>query len=318
MVKNFSIEIAGVSKSYAGHRAVQNLSLEVREAEMFGFLGPNGAGKTTTIRLLLGLMRPDNGEIRLLGQNINGDEKAALAVRTRLGYLPDIARIEGSFRGGEWLDYLARLQVNQPDAHFRRELCDRLELSQTELKRKVSGFSRGMRQKLSIIQALQHRPSLLILDEPTEGLDPLSKRALFDLLEEARRRDGATVFFSSHILSEVERVCDRVALIKAGQLVATDSIATLRNRQTRRVEVFLREKIEEFGEQARKLPGAVEVAREGQRWRLAWQGELNSLLSLLSSCNPLDVVIEPPDLEDIFLGYYRQEITPPPSTSSPR
>lgn len=302
-----AIELENVCKNYGRHPAVRNLNLKVVQGEIFGFLGPNGAGKTTTIRLMLGLLHPDTGRVSLLGIEVGEKETTALTARARLGFLPDSARIDGGFFGVEWLDYLAALQDATPDPIYRRALMDRLELAQTDLQRRVKTYSRGMRQKLAIIQALQHRPDLIILDEPTEGLDPLAKRALFNMLSEARR-EGATVFFSSHVLSEVERLCDRVALIRRGQLVAIDSIAALRDRQTRRVEIaFANEPLPEteLSGLLEKITGSL-PHREGERWRLELKGDLNPLLNFLSHYPVKDLVIEPADLEDIFLSYYTQ------------
>jgi ABC-2 type transport system ATP-binding protein len=222
----------------------------------------------------------------------------------KLGFLPDVARIDGGYRGGEWLDYLAHLQFAAPDPEWRRSLCQRLELAQSDLDRKIRAYSRGMRQKLAIIQALQHQPTLLIMDEPTEGLDPLAKRALFDLLAEIRREHGTTIFFSSHILSEVERLCDRVALIRAGELATIDSIAALRQKMTRRVNISLKEIKPEFEAALRSLEGAEQLRREAENWWLDWRGDPNPLLKLLADWPVRDLTIEPADLEDIFLSYY--------------
>ena len=300
-----AIELAGVTKHYGSRLAISDLNLRVNQGEMFGFLGPNGAGKTTTIRLLLGLLHPEAGRVFLLGQELSAGKRESLSVRARLGFLPDIARIDGGFRGLEWLDYLAALQTKPLDPVYRRQLFEQLELAEADLQRQVKAYSRGMRQKLAIVQALQHRPALLIMDEPTEGLDPLAKRALFNLLSQARQ-NGATVFFSSHVLSEVERLCDRVALIRAGQLVALDSIANLRERQTRRVEVAFESEALPQAEMAALFEQATGslAQREGERWRLILKGELNPLLQLLAQHPVKDLVIEPADLEDIFLSYY--------------
>jgi ABC-2 type transport system ATP-binding protein len=292
-----ALELTGVSKSYGKRPAICKLSMKVNSGEIFGFLGPNGAGKTTTIRLLLGLLKPDLGEIRLLGQKLDR------RIMAKVGFLPDVARIDGGFRGQEWLQYLAALQPCDPA--FQRELCERLELSQGDLSRKISQYSRGMRQKLAIIQALQHRPALLIMDEPTEGLDPLAKRSLFDLVKEARQNFGATIFFSSHVLSEVEKLCDRVALIRNGKLIATDTIADLRERQLRRVEITLQTPSDSFLPALHQLTNTANLSHDNERIRLEWRGDLNPLLSLLNTHPVRDLIIEPTDLESIFLSYYK-------------
>ena len=207
-------------------RALTDLSLEVHEGEIFGFLGPNGAGKSTTIRLLLGFLHATSGRAQVLGHDIATESEE---IRRRTGYLPGGIAFYDSMTGNEQLRYLAALD-GQP-APLRDELIDRMELSQRDLGRQIRDYSRGMRQKIGIIQAFQNDPELAILDEPTEGLDPLMQRSFYDILED-RKRAGRTIFFSSHILSEVERVCDRVAIVREGELVAlTDVAGSARRRR---------------------------------------------------------------------------------------
>ena len=211
--------------------ALEGLDIEVHAGEIFGFLGPNGAGKSTTIRILLGFLHPTAGAATILGHDVVRD---SLAIRRQVGYLPGGISLYDSMNGLGLLDYLADL-YGRP-APLRDGLIDRLELSDADLRRPVRDYSRGMRQKIGIIQALQHDPELAILDEPTEGLDPLMQNAFLAVLEE-RRRAGRTVFFSSHVLSEVERVCDRVAIIRGGLLVALAPVATLLAHRRRHVEM---------------------------------------------------------------------------------
>src|SRR3990170_4160396 len=212
-------------------RALHELTIGVEEGEIFGFLGPNGAGKTTTIRLLLGLLHPTSGGARVLGHDICG---GSIAIRAATGYLPGGIALYDTLTGEQMLDYLGSL-YGRPTSH-RADVADRLEMSARTLKRPVRDYSRGMRQKIGIIQALQHDPELAILDEPTEGLDPLMQRAFYDLLDE-RRKAGRTVFFSSHVLSEVERLCDRVAIIRAGEMVALSNVPELLAHRKRHVEM---------------------------------------------------------------------------------
>ena len=204
-----AISADGLTKHYAAGgrtiRALEDLTIEVREGEIFGFLGPNGAGKSTTIRLLLGFLHPTAGRATVLGLDIVRD---SVAIRGRTGYLPGGIALYDGLTGERQLDYLGELS-GRPSVR-RAELCDRLELSPRTLARPIRDYSRGMRQKIGIVQALQHDPELAILDEPSEGLDPLMQRAFYDILD-GLRADGRTIFFSSHVLSEVERVCDRVA-----------------------------------------------------------------------------------------------------------
>src|SRR5687767_7271526 len=212
-------------------KALESLDITVREGEIFGFLGPNGSGKSTTIRLLLGFLHPTAGAGRVLGLDIVRD---SVAIRRRVGYLPGGIALYDTLSGERLLDYLAELS-GRP-AVRRGELCDRLELSARTLRRLVRDYSRGMRQKIGIIQALQHDPELAILDEPTEGLDPLMQRSFYEILDSLKAA-GRTIFFSSHVLSEVERVCDRVAIVRAGRLVALEETAALLARRKRNVQM---------------------------------------------------------------------------------
>ncbi len=209
-----AISTRALTKHYGSVEALTDLSLDVRQGEIFGFLGPNGAGKSTMIRTLLGFLHPTSGGASVLGMDVATD---SVEIRRLTGYLPGGIALYDSLSGEEVLDYLVDLQGREP--HRRAELCERLELPASVLKRKVRDYSRGMRQKIGVVQALQHDPELAILDEPTEGLDPLMQHAFYRILDDLRR-EGRTVFFSSHVLSEVERLCDRVAIIRAGRLMA--------------------------------------------------------------------------------------------------
>ncbi len=297
-----AISLTRVSKRYGTLDAVTDLNLAVAAGEVMGFLGPNGAGKTTTIRLLLGFLRPSAGSVRLLGHDM-ADAAASLHARSRAGYVPDVAGLDPAATGLWLLDELARLQRRPPVD--REQLVDALELRAQDLRRPMGRLSRGTRQKINIVQGLQHRPDLLILDEPTEGLDPLAKRALFGLLRQAHAR-GATIFFSSHVLSEVEDLCDRVALIRRGRLVAVDRIDDLRAHMQRRVTVQLGRDAGEAEAQLARLPDVTALHRTGDRWQFL-AGDLPAVLRLLATLPVEDVTIEPPSLEDVFLQYYRPE-----------
>lgn len=297
------IETAGLTKHYGGGRrlrpqarvrALSDLSIEVREGEIFGFLGPNGAGKTTMIRLLLGFLHPTAGDARVLGHDIRGDN---LELRRDIGYLPGGIALYDTLTGEQVLDYLARL-YGRPTP-LRSELADRLEMPVATLRRQVRDYSRGMRQKIGIIQALQHDPSLAILDEPTEGLDPLMQRVFYDILE-GRRRAGRTIFFSSHVLSEVERVCSRVAIIREGVLVALEDVAALLARRRRYVEI-------RFEGAAPALEGVAGVSAVVERDGLLTcqlEGDIKPFLSAIAGASIRDLTIEPARLEDAFLEYY--------------
>jgi beta-exotoxin I transport system ATP-binding protein len=274
--------------------ALSDLTIDVRAGEIFGFLGPNGAGKSTTIRILLGFLHPSAGSARVLGHDVVTD---GLAIRGRTGYLPGGIALYDTMSGADLLDYLARL-YGRP-APLRAELVERLELSAADLRRPVRDYSRGMRQKVGIIQALQHDPELAILDEPTEGLDPLMQHAFYGLLED-RRRAGRTVFFSSHVLSEVERVCDRVAIIREGRLVAAASVEQLLARRRRHVEL-------RFEGPAPSLDGVPGISVTDVRPGLVLadlEGDVAPFLAALQGIAVRDLLIEPARLEEAFLEYY--------------
>ncbi len=292
-----AIVTRGLSKRYGRSgepRALDDLSVEVREGEIFGFLGPNGAGKSTMIRLLLGFLHPTAGSASVLGLDV---ERDSVAIRRRIGYLPGGIAFWDGLTGERLLDELADLSGRPPTR--RAELLERLELSEATLGRLVRDYSRGMRQKVGIVQALQHDPELAILDEPTEGLDPLMQRAFYDMLDELRAA-GRTIFFSSHILSEVERVCDRVAIVRAGRLVALEEIPALLARRKRNVEMRL-------SGPAPALAGVagvseVHVAEGWLTCRL--EGDIGPFLAAIAGAPIADMTIEPARLEEAFLEFY--------------
>jgi ABC-2 type transport system ATP-binding protein len=299
-----ALSLRAVTKRYGDLTAVADLSLDVEPGEILGFLGPNGAGKTTTIRLLTGFLRPTSGTVQLLGHDLN-DGRAAMAARARLGFVPDVAGLDTTATGRGLLDDLAALQGRPPVE--RERIIAALDLNPGDLRRPMGRLSRGTRQKINIVQGLQHRPDVLVLDEPTEGLDPLAKRALFDLLAEARGR-GATIFFSSHVLGEVEELCDRVALIRGGRLVAVDAVNRLRAHLQRRVSLVLAPDTGAEGIAARlgSTAGAGAVVERDGRWEFL-ADDLQAVLRLLAELPVADVIIQPPSLEEVFLSYYRPE-----------
>ena len=304
------IETNGLTKHYGSARfpprrrhdevrALQDLTIDVREGEIFGFLGPNGAGKTTAIRLLLGFLRPTLGTARVLGHDIVRD---GLAIRAATGYLPGGIALYDTLTGEQTLDYLARL-YRRPTP-LRAELIERLEMSGRTMKRQVRDYSRGMRQKVGIIQALQHDPELAILDEPTEGLDPLMQRAFYALIEE-RRRAGRTIFFSSHILSEVERLCDRVAIVRAGEVVALANVAELLGRRRRHVEMRLHDGAE--APSLETVAGVSSVVVRDRTLSCDLEGDVGPFLTAIHDAQIADLTIEPARLEEVFLEYYADE-----------
>ena len=304
-----AITVRGLTKHYGRRRrfpagagkvieALTNLDLDIHEGEIFGFLGPNGAGKTTTIRLLLGYLHPSAGSGSVLGFDT---ERDSIAIRGRVGYLPGGIALYDTMSGADLLDYLCRLYRRAPVR--RAELADRLEMADATLQRPVRDYSRGMRQKLGIIQALQHDPELAILDEPTEGLDPLMQRAFYDLLAEIRR-DGRTIFFSSHILSEVERVCDRVAIIRQGRLVALQEVGLLLARRRRHVEMRFRGNSPALD----GVAGVSGVKVTDGMLTCQLEGDVGPFLRAIDGAAISDLTIEPAHLEEAFLEYYAEDL----------
>ena len=278
-------------------RALEDLTISVSEGEIFGFLGPNGAGKSTTIRLLLGFIHPTAGSASVLGLDIVRD---SVAIRRRVGYLPGGIALYDSLTGERLLDYLGDL-TGRPSVR-RRELLDRLELSDRTLRRPVRDYSRGMRQKIGIIQSLQHDPELAILDEPTEGLDPLMQRAFYGILDDLKAA-GRTIFFSSHVLSEVERVCDRVAIVRRGRLVALQDVASLLEHRKRNVEVRA---ASDDAPALDGVPGVSAVSRTADgRITCQLEGDVGPFLTAIAGHRIVDLTIEPAHLEEAFLELYQ-------------
>jgi ABC-2 type transport system ATP-binding protein len=292
-------------------RALEDLSIEVGEGEIFGFLGPNGAGKSTTIRLLLGFLHPSAGSARVLGLDVARD---SVEIRRRTGYLPGGIALYDTMSGDDLLDYLGKLTGRPPTR--RAELCDRLEMPASTLRRLVRDYSRGMRQKMGIIQALQHDPELAILDEPTEGLDPLMQRAFYSILDDLRDA-GRTIFFSSHVLSEVERVCHRVAIVRRGRLVALEDVEALLARRKRNVEM----RVEGPPPPLDGVAGVsgVAVMPDG-RITCHLEGDVGPFLAAIRDVRVVDLTIEPAHLEEAFLELYHDdedEAAPTPAETPP-
>src|SRR5262245_60867508 len=292
-------------------RALEDLSIEVRDGEIFGFLGPNGAGKSTTIRLLLGYLHPSAGSGSVMGLDIVRD---SVEIRGRTGYLPGGIALYDTMSGEGLLDYLGKLTGRSPTR--RAELCERLEMSASTLRRPVRDYSRGMRQKVGIIQALQHDPELAILDEPTEGLDPLMQRAFYGILDDLREA-GRTIFFSSHVLSEVERVCDRVAIVRRGRLVALEDVEALLARRKRNVEM----RVEGSPPALDGVAGVTEVrVLPDGRVTCHLEGDVGPFLAAIRDVRVVDLTIEPAHLEEAFLELYHDEEpgeeAPPPAAEA--
>jgi ABC-2 type transport system ATP-binding protein len=293
-----AISIRGLTKRYGSLVALNQLDLDVLRGEVLGFLGLNGAGKTTAIRLLLDLLRPSSGHAFIFGHDCWLD---GLAARARVGYLPGELGIYSDLTGLEVLNFLGGLKRQPVDQKRRGELIDRLELPERDLRRKLRQYSTGMKRKLGIIQAFEGDAPLLILDEPTEGLDPLMQESFYTLLTEAKQK-GRTVFMSSHVLSEVERVCDRIALLRKGELVLLSGLDDLRRLIARRVRVnFLRDV-----KRPVDLPAGHDFLETTPRsWQLNVKGPLGPLLELLAGLPVEDLEVREARLEDVVLKYYR-------------
>jgi ABC-2 type transport system ATP-binding protein len=289
-----AISTQRLTKHYGKVAALTDLTLEVRAGEIFGFLGPNGAGKSTMIRTLLGFLHATGGSACVLGLDVASE---SVDIRRRVGYLPGGIDLYETLTGNALLDYLADLSGRPPSR--RDELCERMQLDASVLKRKVRDYSRGMRQKIGVVQALQHDPELAILDEPTEGLDPLMQQAFYALLDDLRA-EGRTIFFSSHVLSEVERVCDRVAIIRAGRLMALHDVDELLARRKRHVQLRWRGAAPDLS----AIPGLADITLNGDRITATLEGDVAPFVRAIASSSLEDLTIEPARLEEAFLEYY--------------
>jgi ABC-2 type transport system ATP-binding protein len=283
-----------LTKHYGSVEALVDLTLDVPPGENFGFLGPNGAGKSTMIRTLLGFLHPTRGSATVLGLDVVAD---SVEIRRRTGYLPGGIALYDALSGADALEYLAALQDR--GSSMREELCERLQMPASVLRRRVRDYSRGMRQKIGVIQALQHDPGLAILDEPTEGLDPLMQHAFYALMDDQRAK-GRTIFFSSHVLSEVERICDRVAIIRSGHLMALQNVEELLARRKKKVELRWRGAAPDLA----GIPGLADVEVKGDRMRATLLGDVSGFVRAIASPSLEDLTIEPARLEEAFLEYY--------------
>ncbi len=290
-----AISTKDLTKTYGrGARGLAGLDLEVKTGEVYGYLGPNGAGKSTTIRILLDLIRPSGGTVRVLGLDPRTD---GVALRRRIGYLAGDFVVDGRQTSRQLLTYLGNLRGGVPAARIT-ELAERLGL---DLDRQIRGLSKGNRQKAGIIQAFMHSPELLVLDEPTSGLDPFLQQEFVHLVQQARR-DGATVFMSSHVMSEVQQTADRVGIIRDGRLVAVESVESLRAHAVRSVTLTFDGAFDpaDFA----RVPGLTNLAVAGATLRGRLAGHPDELVKAASRYTVRDLLCEEPDLEEIFFHYY--------------
>lgn len=293
--KKAVISVENLTRYYGKTVGVKDISFEVHSGEIFGFLGSNGAGKTTTIRLLLDLLKPDGGTISIFGKETKFN---SLEIRRQIGYLPGNFPMFGHLSGYEFIQFLSGLRGSQT-GNFS-VLANRFKLSPEILRRKTRHYSHGMLQKLGIIQAIMHNPQLLILDEPTLGLDPLMQEEFYQLLQEHRQR-GATILFSSHRMDEVEKLCTRVAIIREGEITGQESIEVLKKKVGSVLDITLRQASDGI-----ELPGAQLLKQQGMRWIFKITGEVHPLLKALSDLPVADITIGKPDLETVFMDFYRK------------
>ena len=291
------VRAESLAKHYRSGRGVEDITFDVRPGEVFGYLGPNGAGKTTTIRLMLDFIRPSRGRLTLFGLDARRD---SLAIRRRIGYVPGDLRLYERLTARELLTYFASLR-GLPDFGEADRLARRFGL---ELDRPIGALSKGNRQKVGLVQALAHRPELLVLDEPTSGLDPLVQQTFYETLRE-HTNAGGTVFLSSHVLSEVQHVADRVAIVREGRLVIVETVEGLRSRASTRVQATFASA--PAPDAFTHLDGVRELDRHGTTVLLAVRGSVDPLVKALARFEVVALEVHEADLEDVFLEFYRGE-----------
>lgn len=286
---NKVINIKNFTKSYGSSRGVIDLNLFVEKGDIFGFMGPNGAGKSTTIRSILGLISPTSGEIEVFGKN---NKNNLTDILKRIGYMPSEAMFYPNMKVCDVIKLAA--DIHKKDCSMEAELlCKRLKVDK---KKRISELSLGNRKKVSIICAMQHKPELYIFDEPTSGLDPLMQQEFFNLIKE-RNEEGSTIFLSSHVLGEIQRYCNKVAIIKEGKLIKVDTVESLSKTKSRRVTIYGINNIE-------KLDEMYDVTVSSESISFLYNGEMSILINSLNGINIKDIIIEEPSLEDIFMHFY--------------
>lgn len=290
------IDTTDLSKFYGKARGIENVNLEIKEGEIFGFIGPNGAGKSTTIRLLMNMIFPTSGSARIMGMDVIRDTKK---IKNKVGYIPSDASAYSSMDVHEFLSYCIRFYRVQ---NGEQRITDLSEMFELDLKRKIAELSMGNRKKVSIVQSLLHSPRLLILDEPTTGLDPLMQSVFFELLRSENQK-GMTIFFSSHVLGEVQILCKRVAIIKEGKIIQIEDIETLRKKQLKKISVEFENQVEK---EKFSIPGIESIIPgHDSVFSFMYSGDINELISILSVKKIGNLMIEEPSLDEIFMHYYK-------------
>ena len=296
-MKPSAIKAVNLCKYYGKTRGIEDLNLEIITGEVFGFLGPNGAGKTTTIRLILNLLRPTSGEAIVFGQPV---QKKYDRVFQNIGVVPGELKLYEELTGSYFLKYMNQLSARPPI--LRNELLEAFQLKPDQLRRRIKYYSHGMKQKLAIIQAMEHDPDLLIMDEPSEGLDPLNKNVLYHFVQRFKEKKK-TIFFSSHYLAEVEKVCHRVGLVRDGKLIAEERIEDLKHKMVRRMEIKFSKPVDtkQFD-----IAGINIISQLDTELVLNVFGDLNPLISLLARLKIEDIIFPEPSLEETFMTFYEQ------------
>ncbi len=287
------IEVNNLTKYYGKARGIADVSFKVEEGEIFGFIGPNGAGKSTTIRLLLSLIYPTSGSAAVFGKDV---VKFGPEIRKNIGYLPSEVFYYERMKVIDLLKYSASFYEGDHTERLH-ELAEYMEL---ELNRRIDDLSYGNKKKVGIVQGLLHAPELLFLDEPTSGLDPLMQRKFFDLIRKENQERGVTVFFSSHILGEVQRMCDRVGIIREGSIVEISDIETLQKDNYKKIRVAA----DGLEPETFEMPGVTNLDRRNGAVRFFYKGDINAMMQKIASVQVSDVSIEEPTLEEIFMHYY--------------
>jgi ABC-2 type transport system ATP-binding protein len=290
------IDITDLSKFYGKARGIEHVNLEIDEGEIFGFIGPNGAGKSTTIRILMNMIFPTGGSAMIMGMDVTRETKK---IKNHVGYIPSDASAYSYMDVHEFLSYCIRFYQVQNGEQRISELSGLFEL---DLKRKIAELSMGNRKKVSIVQSLLHSPKLLILDEPTTGLDPLMQSVFFELLR-AENKKGMTIFFSSHILGEVQMLCKRVAIIKEGKIIQVEDIETLRKKQLKKVHIEFEDKAGNAGFNIAGIESV--ITGPGNMVSFMYSGNMNDLIWMLSGNKLINLMIEEPSLDEIFMHYYK-------------
>jgi len=295
-MKEAIIEIRKLSKYYGKNRGIEEINLDIEAGEIFGFIGPNGAGKSTTIRILLSLIFPSSGSAKIMGMDVITESKK---IKAQIGYVPSDANLYDKMDVHQFLQYCMRFYKTSDGD---RRIIELSEIFELDLNRNMSELSMGNKKKVSIVQSLIHNPKLLILDEPTTGLDPLMQARFFDLLREENKK-GLTIFFSSHILSEIQNICKRVSIIRDGKIIKVEDIESLRQKQLKKVQIGFGEKTTKRNLDINGIGAMVELP--GNIISFMFSGEINELIKILASRHLEKLIIEEPSLEEIFMHYYQ-------------